>query len=154
MKIIDSINARPDANGIGKVGFSDNADLSGQDATYLTPDWLNHLQEELCNLIELNGISLNADSKQQLFNLLTTQSELVALSDAIESNFIRKSQKGAANGVAPLNVQSIIDSSFLPTGYLSKIDTHIPYAAATPIAGAPLTLSLTIASIISSISDK
>lgn len=120
MKRIDSINARPNANGVGKFGFSDNADLSGQDATYLTPDWLNHLQEELCNLIELNGISLNADSKQQLFNLLTTQSELVALSDAIESNFIRKAQKGAANGVTPLNAQSIIDSSFLPISSLLK----------------------------------
>ena len=120
MKRIDSINARPDANGTGKVGFSDNADLSGQDATYLTPEWLNHLQEEICNLIELNGVALNAESKQQLFDLLTTQSELVALSDAIESNFIRKSQKGVANGVTPLNAQSIIDSSFLPISSLLK----------------------------------
>lgn len=120
MKRIDSVNARPNVNGTGKTGFSDNADLFGQDATYLTPDWLNHLQEELCNLLELNGTPLNTNSKQQLFDLLTTQSELVALSDAIESNFIRKSQKGVAGGVAPLNTQSIIDSTFLPISSLLK----------------------------------
>ena len=37
MKRIDSVNARPDENGLGKAGFNDNADLPGQDATYVTP---------------------------------------------------------------------------------------------------------------------
>ena len=67
MKRIDSTNARPDQNGIGKTGFNDNADLPQQDATYLTPEWLNIIQEELCNLLELNGIPLNSASKQQLY---------------------------------------------------------------------------------------
>ena len=120
MDRINTINAREDMFGVGKSGFHDNADLPGQDATYVSPDWLNHLQEELCNLLELNGVALNADSKQQLFNLLTTQTELVALSDAIESNFIRKAQKGVAEGVTPLNAQSIVDSSFLPNSSLIK----------------------------------
>ena len=92
MKRIDSVNARPDENGQGKAGFHDNADLSGQDATYVTPDWFNTVQEELCNLLELNGIVLNPTSKRQLYDLLTTQADLEALADAIETNFIRKSQ--------------------------------------------------------------
>ena len=88
MKRIDSVNARPDENGQGKAGFHDNADLSGQDATYVTPDWFNTVQEELCNLLELNGIVLNPTSKRQLYDLLTTQADLEALADAIETNFI------------------------------------------------------------------
>lgn len=73
MKRIDTINVREDLFGSGKAGFHDNADLSGQDATYLSPDWLNTIQEELCNLLELNGVLLNPDSKNQLFQLLVTR---------------------------------------------------------------------------------
>ena len=92
MKRIDSVNARPDENGIGKAGFNDNADLPGQDATYVSPEWFNTVQEELCNLLELRGITLDPASKRQLYDLLTTQADLEALADEIETNFIRKSQ--------------------------------------------------------------
>ena len=92
MKRIDSVNARPDENGLGKAGFNDNADLPGQDATYVTPGWFNTVQEELCNLLELRGISLNPESKRQLYDLLSTQTDLEALATEIENNFIRKSQ--------------------------------------------------------------
>ena len=92
MKRIDSVNARPDENGQGKAGFHDNADLSGQDATYVTPGWFNTVQEELCNLLELNGIVLDPTSKRQLYDLLTTQTDLEALAAVIEEAFIRKSQ--------------------------------------------------------------
>lgn len=92
MKRIDSVNARPDENGLGKAGFNDNADLPGQDATYVTPGWFNTVQEELCNLLELNGIVLDPTSKRQLYDLLTTQTDLEALAAVIEEAFIRKSQ--------------------------------------------------------------
>ena len=92
MKRIDTINARVNMFGIGKSGFHDNADLPGQDATYVSPEWFNAVQEELCNLLELRGITLNPASKRQLYDLLTTQADLEALATEIESNFIRKSQ--------------------------------------------------------------
>lgn len=92
MKRIDTINARPDLFGVGKAGFHDNADLPGQDATYLSPEWFNTVQEELCNLLELHGIALNPESNRQLYDLLTTQADLEALADEIETNFIRKNQ--------------------------------------------------------------
>lgn len=76
MQRIDSINARPDENGTGKSGFNDNADLSGQDATYLTPAWLNALQEEICNLLEKRGISLDTNNRQQLFDALAGKDDL------------------------------------------------------------------------------
>ncbi len=87
MKRIDSVNARLDVNGTGKKGFHDNADLPGQDATYLTPAWLNTVQEELANLLEKNGITLNTNSHIQLFELLATkngvQIELYAILNSI-----------------------------------------------------------------------
>ena len=92
MKRIDTINARENMFGVGKSGFHDNSDLPGQDATYVSPEWFNTVQEELCNLLELRGITLNPESKRQLYDLLTTQADLEALADEIETNFIRKSQ--------------------------------------------------------------
>lgn len=84
MKRIDSSNARPNANGTGKTGFHDNADLPQQDATYVTPDWLNVIQEELANIIELNGQTLNPNSRRQLYDILATEEGLLVLSQAVE----------------------------------------------------------------------
>ena len=92
MKRIDTINARENMFGVGKSGFHDNADLPGQDATYVSPEWFNAVQEELCNLLELRGITLDPASKRQLYDLLTTQADLEALADEIETNFLRKNQ--------------------------------------------------------------
>jgi len=92
MKRIDTINARENMFGVGKSGFHDNADLPGQDATYVSPEWFNTVQEELCNLLELRGITLDPESKRQLYDLLTTQADLEELADEIETNFIRKNQ--------------------------------------------------------------
>ncbi|MGE4314548.1 phage baseplate protein [Acinetobacter sp.] len=71
MKRIDSVNARADVNGVGKKGFHDNADLPGQDATYLTPGWLNTVQEELANAIEGFGQTLDSTKNNQLFTELS-----------------------------------------------------------------------------------
>ena len=84
MQRISSTNARPDVNGIGKHGFHSNEDLPGQDATYLTPTWLNAIQEELSNLLELHGIQLDPNDNAQLYGLLATDADLLALSEAIE----------------------------------------------------------------------
>lgn len=84
MKRIDTINVREDLFGPGKAGFSDNADLLGQDATYLSPDWLNTVQEELANLLELNEILLNPLDHTQLFNLLATKAQVNELKNDID----------------------------------------------------------------------
>ncbi len=85
MKRIDSVNARPDVNGTGKAGFHDNSDLSGQDATYLNPDFLNTIQEELANLLELRGITLDPENRRQLFNALAGKDDLDAALEVIQS---------------------------------------------------------------------
>ncbi|MBT8175045.1 phage tail protein [Acinetobacter baumannii] len=85
MKRIDSVNARPDVNGAGKTGFHDNSDLSGQDATYLTPDFLNTIQEELANLLELRGITLNPEKRRQLFDALAGKDDVDAALDIVQT---------------------------------------------------------------------
>ncbi|ENW79785.1 hypothetical protein F909_02888 [Acinetobacter sp. ANC 3929] len=67
MERINTINARPDVNGAGKKGFHDNADISGQDATYISPEWCNHVQEEIANIIEGFGEALNPAQKNQVY---------------------------------------------------------------------------------------
>ena len=69
MKRIDTINARENMFGVGKSGFHDNADLPEQDATYLTPSFLNTVQEELANAVELSGLNLDPNDPAQLFKL-------------------------------------------------------------------------------------
>ena len=75
MQRINSVNARPDANGKDKVGFHDNTDLQGQDATYLTPAWCNQVQEELANAIEA-FTSLNGE-KDQLAKILSAMNKKI-----------------------------------------------------------------------------
>lgn len=70
MKRIDSVNARPNVNGAGKNGFHDNNDISGQDATYITPNWCNTVQEEIANAIEGFGTALNPNNNAQLLEVL------------------------------------------------------------------------------------
>lgn len=75
MKRIDSANARPNANGAGKTGFHDNNDVSGQDATYITPNWCNTVQEELANAIEGSGIPLDPNNNAQLLGILNNSAQ-------------------------------------------------------------------------------
>ncbi|EPL0706972.1 hypothetical protein Q7567_08200 [Acinetobacter baumannii] len=90
MKRIDSVNARPDMFGKGKNGFHSNEDVPGQDATYLTPDWCNMVQEEIANVLEKHGVVLNPNNRQQLYELLATYPDLEKLSDAIEARFVKE----------------------------------------------------------------
>ncbi len=66
MHRIDSANARPNANGVGKTGYHLNTDLFGVEPTSLTPDALNAIQEEICNTIEATGSALVKGSNNQL----------------------------------------------------------------------------------------
>ena len=66
MHRIDSTTAREDKNGVGKTGFSDNVDLPQHDATYMTPEWCNAVQEEIANVIEAVGGTLNKNDNNQL----------------------------------------------------------------------------------------
>ena len=85
MHRIDSATARKNANGDGKTGFHDNADLPNQDATYFTPEWSNALQEEVANVIESLGLALDKSDNGQLLKALVQKfGEKKVLEDAIK----------------------------------------------------------------------
>lgn len=87
MHRIDSATARANANGDGKNGFHDNADLPNQDATYFTPEWANALQEEIANVIEGLGLGLaldKSDNGQLLKGLVQQFGEKKVLEDSIK----------------------------------------------------------------------
>ena len=144
MNRIDSVNARPDVNGTGKKGFHDNADFSGQDATYITPEWLNVLQEELCNILEKNGHALNPQSRQQLFDILATEESILALAEAVEQRILAlaaaTATKTALNQAIDLvsgNLQQHKDAKNPHPQYLLAttfgLDLPMTATAATPI---------------------
>lgn len=143
MNRIDTINARENMFGVGKNGFHDNADLPGQDATYVSPEWFNTVQEELCNLLELRGVALDPASKRQLYDLLTTQADLEALADEIETNFIRKNQiadnlttNDATKVASASTVKSLQDNKLEKTDFDDAYKyMPIPYPKSTPPAG-------------------
>lgn len=85
MHRIDSATARENVNGDGKIGFSDNADLPNQDATYFTPEWSNALQEEVANVIESLGLTLDKSDNGQLLKALVKEfGEKKVLEDSIK----------------------------------------------------------------------
>lgn len=85
MHRIDSATARENANGDGKTGFHDNADLPNQDATYFTPEWSNALQEEVANVIEGLGLTLDKSDNGQLLKALVQEfGKKKVLEDAVK----------------------------------------------------------------------
>lgn len=108
MQRINSPNARPDQNGTGKQGFHDNTDLNGQDATYLTPQWCNTIQEELANLLEKHGISLDGNNNAQLYDLLVTNQDFIDLSEEIEKR-LQQLKANQEQGDSDLQTQ-LLDS--------------------------------------------
>ncbi len=139
MKRIDTINAREDVNGVGKKGFHDNADLSGQDATYISPDWLNHIQEELANILEKNSVSLDSNVRDQLFQLLATKADIDDLATAtqgsidnlasnVEADLSNKYDKtgGTITGDALITGGLTVQTSLLLGSFLAAQNGYTP----------------------------
>ncbi len=109
MHRIDSATARPNANGEGKTGFSDNADLPNQDATYFTPEWSNALQEEVAGVIEGLGLTLDKTDNGQLLKALVQQfGEKKVLEDAIKE--YREDIKEAVGRIETLEERTYEDT--------------------------------------------
>lgn len=140
MDRINSSNARPNANGAGKRGFHDNADLSGQDATYLTPDFLNTLQEELCAVIEKNGHVLNPSVVDQLYQILATDQALIDLADAIETRLLQYATINLLNSA----IQNSLDfASGLMQQHRDNTNPHPQYLLASTFGvSLPMTASV------------
>lgn len=66
MKRIDSANVHADLFGPGKDGFQGGNPALNLPATFFNKDWCNHVQEEIANVIEYTGQSLNGSVYNQL----------------------------------------------------------------------------------------
>lgn len=66
MQRIATATRAPDLWGVGKAGFKEGDVLTGDPATSLSAAWFNNTQEEICNVIEGAGLTLNADDRTQL----------------------------------------------------------------------------------------
>ena len=71
MKRIDHPSAI--TNSAGKKIFTAGDPQLGRPPTVLTADWATMLQEEVANVLELNGVQLDASDSRQLFHLLRRQ---------------------------------------------------------------------------------
>lgn len=70
MQRISTSSAVADLFGSGKSGFR-NGDLPrGVLPTAFNAEWCNHVQEEICNVIEGAGVALNPDKRDQLLAAL------------------------------------------------------------------------------------
>lgn len=81
MKRIDTSTAAADANGTGRDGFTNGDPGVPTPATEVDDTWLNALQEEICQTIELGGVALDSGSTTQL-------REEVARSDGMSSGYL------------------------------------------------------------------
>jgi hypothetical protein len=66
MHRIDGADTEPNAHGPGKAGFHKGDPHSGREATEITEDFMNAVQEELCCVIESAGLTLDKNNHQQL----------------------------------------------------------------------------------------
>lgn len=111
MKRIDSTNKAVDLFGPGKHGFQGGNPSLNLPATFFTPEWTNHIQEEIANVIEYFGTALNDSSKAQLINTLIAKfarlnadGTISSTADAsLASHLTRLSQVQSLLSAQPLN---------------------------------------------------
>lgn len=63
---------RIDEDGNVDGQFTEGDPALGQQATRVGADWLNAVQEEICNLLEANDVELNKEANNQLANLFAS----------------------------------------------------------------------------------
>jgi hypothetical protein len=66
MHRIDTPNAQKDKFGVGKNGFTNGNPQTGELATELNADYFDSVQEEMCNVIEGAGLTLDKAKTNQL----------------------------------------------------------------------------------------
>ena len=71
MQRIDTSTAAADLHGKGKNGFTDGDPATGLAATELAAAWFNAVQEEVANIIELSGGTLDKSNNAQVYQAIT-----------------------------------------------------------------------------------
>ena len=138
MKRIDTSTAAVDMFGPGKHGFRQANPQQGVQATQLNAAWFNLLQEEVCNVLEGNGVVLDGTDNKQLFTVLKK-----LFGDKVDNEIIKDAAnigssvfvpaKGKAVGVLggtfrgyPEGIGYVQDENHSPIGMtgISKVDAY------------------------------
>lgn len=85
---------RTDADGSVEGKFSDGSPEQGLPATVINAEFLNNIQEEICNFIEQAGLSLDGTDQQQLWKALGA---VFAAGISIGDSFVHGSGSSAAS---------------------------------------------------------
>lgn len=70
MDFIQTANKQADKFGTGKHGFSAGNPSGGIPATYVSPEWCDNIQQEIVNVIEGAGGTINPAQKNQLYQAI------------------------------------------------------------------------------------
>lgn len=112
MHRIDHVTASKNHNGAGKNGFTEGDPVGGVAPTVVTDDWLNDVQENVCEVIEAEGITLvKADGSQ--------------LNDAIESKLetrVRRLFASTASATQRTTPGDFDTTYTIPGGFLAVGD--------------------------------
>lgn len=105
--------------------------------TYYQNGWHQNDVHQGSSQVEADEVAFtdSTQSWQGFDNVTDVESALTAVGNelsAFGNDYVRNSQKGAANGVAPLDANSKINSQYLPTYVDVETDPTVPSWAKTP----------------------
>lgn len=112
MHRIDSSTKSVDKFGAGKHGFTEGDPSAAVPPTQTTDDWLDALQEELCNVIEAAGITLVKGTRTQLRDAVQVKDMLLF------QNFVERLPAGGSS-------QTMRDLAYRATGGTSPYPSQI-----------------------------
>ncbi|RQS55734.1 MULTISPECIES: phage tail protein [Burkholderia] len=103
---------QPPAQAPGEPGFFQGGDpLRGIDATWMTPDWANDVQENICQAIEAAGIALSKGDGTQLLKAIMALSNRAGLPLGVPVPFIGTPDKIPANCVVAMG-QTVLRADY------------------------------------------
>lgn len=99
MDFIQTANKQADKFGTGKHGFSAGNPSGGIPATYVSPEWCDNVQQEIVNVIEGAGGTINPAQKNQLYQAIQAMISSNAANDYKAS--VRAATTAPINLAAP-----------------------------------------------------
>lgn len=108
MERIDTPTKAADLFGSGKHGFKNGNPVTGEPATTLDAAWFNALQEEVANVVEGAGITLDRENRAQLLAAVRSlaaaaSTDLVGLEDGADGAVLALSGAGHDTGRATVS---------------------------------------------------
>lgn len=107
-----AVDQQPVAQTTGEPGFFSGGDpMRGTDATWMTPDWANDVQENICQAIEAVGIELVKGDGTQLREAIRALSTQFGLPIGVPVPFIG-SQSAIPSNCVPLMGQTVSRATY------------------------------------------